>query len=390
MFKSITINYTKEAHTLGNIVECLLFYDNVNLIISKIEDLPSLWSKIGTDGLIRFLQYGLHLFIPTHVFAFGDFLKKYENIHLVTLNNVEMLYRVCEKSVKEFYASDTLTEEQKQLVNKYYDISESFSYSDDVRTSVINDICHRFVHKDIIQFQLKEINSDISMFDPKYKYEFKTVADGFVFDTNLLNGELEESAKKNGYPDMCFKHSSLVLRMAEIYGTMEFAAKMDSSLSVSPAESIIVSCKQNDILTKYRTEDNEIKNFEKCLLSSFPNVSDVVDVGCKSIDDICRLLDCAQEFKEWKNSLPNEKDFLTEYQKALKDNISWLQRTPGKITRFIITAALGGIPLVGSVLGPLSSGLDTFLLDKLINGGWKPAQFVNGELKRFVNLDEKS
>lgn len=384
MFNSITINYNEKTHTLGNIVECLLFYDDVYLIISSVDDLPSLWSKIGVDGLIRLREYGLHLFMSTNVAAHGSFFKNAEDIQFVSLANEDMLHRVCEKAVKQYYDNDLLNNEQRLIVEQYYRVSESFSYSSDTRSAVLNDVCNHFLHKEILQCQLKEIDSCISMFNPRNRYEFRQVANGFVFDTNMSIGILEEQTTRAGYIDMSFKHVSLLLKMTEVYGIMEFAAKMNSSLSVSPTESIIVSCKQKDILTKYRVEEEQIKNFEKVMVSSFSNVANTIDKGNKSIDDICTLLDCAQDFKKWKKSLPDENDFVVEYQKALNENIPWLQRQSGKVTRFFVTSAIGLIPVVGNIAGTLVGALDNFLLDKWITGTWKPAQFVNGELKRFV------
>ena len=384
MFNSITINYNEETHTFGNLVECLLFYDDVYLIISRVEDLPSLWSKIGVNGLVRLRDYGLHLVMSTNVFAYGSFFKNAEDIQLVTLANEDMLRRVCEKAVKSYYNNDLLNNEQRLIVEQYYKVSESFSYSNDVRSTLLNDVYKHFLHKEILQCQLKEIDSHISMFNPQNKYEFRPVANGFVFDTNMSIGILEEQAKQAGYIDMSFKHASLLLKMAEVYGNMEFAANKNSSLSVSPSESIIVSCKQKDILTKCRLEKEQIINFEKVIVSSYSNVANAIDKGNKSIDDICMLLDCAQGFKEWKKSLSDENDFIVEYQKALNDNIPWLQRQSGKVTRFFVTSVIGLIPGVGSIAGPLVSALDNFLLDKWITGAWKPSQFVNGELKKFV------
>ena len=384
MFNSITINYNDKTHTLGNLVECLLYYNDVYLIISKVEDLPSLWSKIGVDGLIRLREYGLHLFMSTNVAAYGSFFKNAEDIQFVSLANEDMLHRVCEKAVKQYYDNDLLNNEQRLIVEQYYKVSESFSYSSDTRSAVLNDVCNHYLHKEILQCQLKEIDSCISMFNPRIRYEFRPVANGFVFDTNMSIGILEEQTKRAGYIDMSFKHASLLLKMTEVYGIMEFAAKMNSSLSVSPTESIIVSCKQKDILTKYRVEEEQIKNFERVMVSSYSNVANVIDMGNKSIDDICTLLDCAQDFKKWKKSLPDENDFILEYQKALNDNIPWLQRQSGKVTRFFVTSAIGLIPGVGNIAGPLVGALDNFLLDKWISGAWKPSQFVNGELKKFV------
>lgn len=384
MFESIVVKYNKQCHTLGNIIECLLFYDEVNLIIDKIEDLPSLWSKIGIDGLIRLRNYGLHLYMATNTIGCGNITGRGEDIYYLNLCGESMRHRVCEKAVKDFYGTEMLDIEKQKIVQLYHDSSEDFTYSKEVRDSVHCDIYQNFLHKEILHAQLKEINSSISMFDSSRKYDFRQVDEGFVFNTNLLTGELEEEAKQQGYTDMRFKHAQFLIKLNEVYGVMELAAQKSSSLSVSPAESIIISCKQKDVLSRYTSDVCQIREFEKLGVSSFASIAEVVDSGEKSIDDICTLLDSAQEFKTWKRSLSSESDFLVEYNNALKSNLPWVQRLPIKWARFIVTSAVGLIPAVGSIAGPILSGFDAFVLDKWQVGGWKPAQFVNGMLKRFV------
>jgi len=390
MFDSIVIKYNKRYHSLGNLIECMLFYDEVNLIIDKIEDLPSLWSQAGIDSLIRLKDYGLHLYMSTNTIGCGDITGKCEDIYYFHLDGESMRHRICEKAVKDFYGLEVLDNDKQMIVQQYYEESDDFTYSEEVRDAVHNDIYRHFLHKEILQAQLKEINSSISMYDPSQKYEYRQVSNGFIFDTNLRTGELEEKAKQQGYTDMRFKHAPFIIKLNEVYGIMELAAQKNSSLSVSPAESIIISCKQKSILSQYVNEASLIANFERLEVSQFSNIAEVVDSGEKSFAEILNLLDKAKEFKKWKSSLPNESDFLVEYHNALKSNLPLVQRLPVKWLRYLITTGLGMIPVAGLIAGPAATGLDTFLVDKWKVGEWKPAQFVNGELKKFVLMQQSS
>lgn len=390
MFNSITIKYDKQTHTLGNIVECLLFYDSVCLIIDNRTDLPTLWSKIGIEGLERLRDYGLHLFVATNMPGCGGLNGKSEDVYLMSAFSYSMRQRVCDVAVKEFYGVETLDAGQQKIANHYFDIFEEFTIPERVRDAVHDDIYTYYVHKEILQSQLREINSSISMFDPRNKYEFKRLDQGFVFDTNIRTGELEEQAHALGYHDMCFRHASLLNKMTSLYGVMELAAQKDSSLSVTPAESLIISCKQKSIISRYSQETQQIADFEKYEVSEFADIAKVIDDGGKTIDEILELLDSAQEFKKWKSSLPNESDFLLEYRKALQANLPWVQRLSGKIVRFIISSGIGAIPFVGAIAGPIVGGFDAFVVDKWQHGMWKPAQFVNGSLKIFTELKEEA
>ena len=81
--------------------------------------------------------------------------------------------------------------------------------------------------------------------------------------------------------------------------------------------------------------------------------------------------------------MPDTADFILEYQKAMSAQLPWVQRTPIKVLRFLITNVAGFIPVVGNVV----SAFDTFVVDKWKAGGWKPAQFVTGNLKKFMDIN---
>lgn len=372
-------------------MESLLFYDKVYLIISERTDLPLLWSKIGVDGLDRLKAYGLQIIMSSNIFAYGKLpVDGGEGLHRISLNGESLRHRILVKAALDFYNVQILNKEQEMLVQHYMDISAEYTYTKRIEDAVRDDIYQHFVHKEILQAQLKEINSPLSMYDPKNKYEFTHTINGCEHDINLATNELEEQAYQAGFPDMRFRLETFLIKIAEMYGVMEFAANNESSLSVSPAESLIVSCKQQDIFKRYSQDSTQIANFERLEVSQFSNIAEVVDSGEKSFTEILNLLDKAQEFKKWKSCLPNESDFLVEYQNALKSNLPLVQRLPVKWLRYLITTGLGMIPVAGLIAGPAATGLDTFLLDKWTIGGWKPAQFVNGELKKFVEMQQRA
>ncbi len=46
-----------------------------------------------------------------------------------------------------------------------------------------------------------------------------------------------------------------------------------------------------------------------------------------------------------------------------------MQRLPARVIRFIITTAIGAIPLAGMIAGPVADAIDSFVLDRLRFGG---------------------
>ena len=382
MFHSITINLDHTNHTFGNIVECLLFYDEVNLIVG-IDGMAKLWRAIGPNDLQRLCDYGLHIYVLIDPITCAAIPGQGEDIWTFFLQNEDMRQRVFEKALKELYGTEQLGAEQKNIASRYRELSNEYRHSNKALAEVHEDIYKHFVHKKILQAQLEEIGSSMSMFDPANKYEFRPAKKGFVYRTNLLCGELEEQAKRAGYDDMYFRHQRFLMEMGEVYSLMYFAAEKESTLCTSSSQSLIMSCKQKDMLERRLGEQITITNFEKIETNSFNDLVGAVDSREKTIGEIVELLDVAQEFKQWKRDLPDTADFILEYQKAMSAQLPWVQRTPIKVLRFLITNVAGFIPVVGNVV----SAFDTFVVDKWKAGGWKPAQFVTGNLKKFMDIN---
>lgn len=380
MFNSITINYDKVTHTLGQIVECLLFYDEVNLII-KQDCLPDLWQHIGFEGLDRLREYGLVLYVATNAIACGKFPMCGEDVYYACLYSADMHYRVCEKSLKAFFETEKLDREQTKIVKHYVDITQEFEFSNNALAAVHEDIYEHFIHKEILQQQLREINSSISMFDRANKYEFRKLEKGFVFDTNMATGEMELKAAQCGQPSFRFRHKGLLLSMVEVYGLMDFSMQRNSVLYSSPAQSLIVSCKQRNVLDRYNKDKRTIEDFERAEVHPFTSIAEVIDSGSKSLEDIVDLLNAAREFKVWKSQLSDEKSFVEEFDRAMKAELPWTQRIVGKVLRFLFTQGVGFLSVP---MGVVANGLDSLIVNNLGCGGWKPAQFVNGELKCFM------
>lgn len=384
MFNTITINFDDKTHTLGNVVECLLFYDEVNLIVG-IEGLAKLWRVIGVEDFDKLCNYGLRIFILIDPVTCADIPGHGEDIWTFFLDKKDMRQRVCEKALGVLHETEHLDTAQMRVATHYQELSEEYRHSPEAIKAVHDDIYYHFVHKKILQAQLEEIGSSVSMFDAANQYEFRPVSKGFAFKTNMLCGELEEQAKQAGYEGMFFKHQRFLMEMTEVYSLIYFAAEKDSSILTTPSQSLMASCKQKDLLEKSCTELRVIQEFERLETNTFINLVSAVDSGEKSSAEIFELLDAAQEFKQWKRDLPDAADFLHEYQNAMLSKLPWVQRTSGKVLRFIINIAAG---LAHPAVGVASSAFDAFVLDKWKAGGWKPAQFVTGNLKKFLAVNQ--
>jgi hypothetical protein len=72
------------------------------------------------------------------------------------------------------------------------------------------------------------------------------------------------------------------------------------------------------------------------------------------------------QFRNWFHGLHSHdiRDVMKEYVSILQQ-MPWTSKTPAKLFRFVTTAGLGLIPVVGPVLGTVAGGIDAFVVDQL-------------------------
>lgn len=384
MLQSLIIDFEPQCHTEGDLIESLLYYDEVHLIVS-MEGLEYLWRVIGIDMLEHLKEYGLKLHIATNHIGFADFPNWGEDVQFFYLQNQNTQERIIEKSIRNLCKENTFQKiDYNYWKNYYIDNSVVFEYSDMALSGLHEDVYKNDIHKKILQAQLEELGIQISMF--RNKYEFRPIKNkGFVFKTNLQTGELELMAKEKN-TDFVFKHGNLLLKMAKIYGLMLYSAELNSSIYTTPCQSLMISCKQRDIIEKYQKEQLSFRNFEIINSIESRGIATAINSKEKSWKEVYMLLDQAQGFKRWKKELSSDSDFVREFQKEVEKNVPWVKRAPFKFIRLLSTTLLGTLLGNGIAGSLLASAFDLYVIDKWKIGQWEPGQFVTGPLKKFTNV----
>jgi hypothetical protein len=132
--------------------------------------------------------------------------------------------------------------------------------------------------------------------------------------------------------------------------------------------------------------------FQETVVEDVPSVRDVVNSGKRSFRDVARLVRQAEKFKEWLQKQGGTEDLRDSYCKEVA-HLDWADRLPPKSMRFLMMTAAGlavsavTSPVVAAAVTTALSASDTFLLDKLLKG-WKPNQFIEGPLKKFLRSSE--
>jgi hypothetical protein len=165
-------------------------------------------------------------------------------------------------------------------------------------------------------------------------------------------------------------------------------SQMSAEIALSPIRSAVLKCRFAGILKRRLGSEEKIEAFHEFVIGDSSSVREAVNSGARNFSDVMRLLESAQQFKDWIQDRPDDADLRREYCRSIS-HVDWADLLPTKSIRWSIFAAanialgLATTPIAGIVGGLGLSALDSLLLDKIIKG-WRPNQFIEGDLRRFV------
>jgi hypothetical protein len=235
---------------------------------------------------------------------------------------------------------------------------------------------------------------------PEYKvpedlrFRIERQNQGFYVDTNVDFVSLNESYHKVVPAAHSSMNEAYVLAMLQgAYEATYFAATLDSEIAVAPIERVVQAQAVEAIVRRRTHSEAQINSFVELTLADTRAIREAVNSGAVPFASIVKLLDSTDKFRDWLRKQPAEVDLLRAYyQETIKD--SWAERLPAKSARWGIFTGVGlavdviGGGGLGTLAGVAVSAVDSFLADKLIKG-WKPHQFVEGDLKSLIGQARK-
>lgn len=105
----------------------------------------------------------------------------------------------------------------------------------------------------------------------------------------------------------------------------------------------------------------------------------MLDSGQRTFKEFLAFLDKADRFKGWMKQVNPDEGLVATYIKDVSTK-GWVESLEGKTLRYILTTALGA---TGPLAGLVGGFIDTFLLDRLIQG-WRPNHFVDSRYAPFL------
>jgi hypothetical protein len=406
MFEKIVIrrhDTSNDVIDAGRLAEALLFYSNVHLLLDS-GGLTGLVKQIGADQLLSLLRdkritttfvrdflgthtetpfFGppKHKFIAATLHAYADG-RPVRNRHRIQDSFARALGegRVAKAKAEKFMRYTEFTDYVPANTPPAEDLTR-------LATRDLDDASYvRSVVETVVRSEA-----------PGYRFPsewYFGVADSygeFIVHSNLDFAAINvESRKRRNSKDDIVTVPWLLEHVLDVRGDLHFASEYMAELATDPLRSQLIQIKFDEFMRRHVKSMDDVGSFQTVQLQNALAIREAINSGSRTFSEFMGVLERADRFREWLQRLNPDAQLLNEYYREVTRD-SWAQGLPGKVSRFAFFT-LGGVVVdtllpmggLGTAIGVTISAVDAFWLDRLTKG-WRPNQFIDGPLKRFVD-----
>ncbi len=392
MFDSICIrnqSLNDVSIDMGFLAEAMLFYSDV-LILAREQMIEQLVMTFKPEVLLEFLEAGYLKIIYEHELTgiqtrnSGSSQERYSGIKFHSpshsLQHVApiVFQKVSGKSGRG-----------RRFANRFTQKVEAITRDNDVlldfRSDLSDSVFINSVVRKLIQFYAPEYELPnplvFEVYEDGKEYSIETNID-FIEINKIYHLHIPPS---HSSIDRAFFLSHVLTTIDNLY----FASTLNSDIALNSIESEILVTKVNGILNQYNTHISQLRTFQDFIFDDGRAISEAINTGQRSFKDLLKILEHADKFKTWVKSKSPDVNLVKEYfREATKS--SWIDILPGKSLRWVFFTGSGlaidaiGAGGIGTAIGLGLNAADSFILDRILKG-WKPNNFIDGPIKRFLN-----
>lgn len=384
MFEKVCIKSKKAGKQKIDIVfliDTMLFYGEVNVLVYR-DELATLLTYFGEDLLAELITAGrIKLHIRQELFGVPAVPVENSTHYgcLITQKKNESLSSVLYEAHQSIIRNST---KSIAFSDRFSKLTSTFLYIPEIKDHIVNDFFNKQYIQNAIPQLLKlsvpeytipqdlifEIEEDTKQIMP-----FETYSINSNIDVDLINKIRSE--KGISYP---FDYAGFMLALMESRGDNYIAGQFESELVTDKDYSSLIGLQLTDAIQKSLRSEEQINLFNEHILTEYPSIGDAFINRTISGKELIKLLVEGDKFREWLKNVPIDSNLINKYiEEITKETLAdkkWI-----KGTRFAVTQLFGLIPVVGNIV----SGIDTFLVEKLLKG-WKPNHFIDKELKPLL------
>lgn len=382
MFESISIMPNRIRNSpidIGELAERMLYYKQVHVFVGK-EELKTLFEFADVDLLVEFMKRGT---LKIH-----NKRKHYGVMHRTDIGpNVYMSdfvykqdYDLKDFIYEAYFQFSNDKEKSKKAASKLYKYIGIYDAPNEFAKQIDIDLHDSELMKTIIAENIKYYLPHEPFQKDDIIFEIERTYDQLV----IINSNID--TKRFPFLDP----ASILLNVGTAFDKIKIIGNYNTEISCPELDSRIIATKFNSIIQKSTRSDTELNYFKHAVYNNGPSIKEVINSKERTLEEFLALLDVAERFKNWLTDLDENGNLINEYLKSLGEK-TWIQSTKSKAIRFYLVQGASTIlkatgSLKAIVTGLALSAFNTFLVDKLIKD-WKPNQFIENEIKTFVNGD---
>jgi len=215
----------------------------------------------------------------------------------------------------------------------------------------------------------------------------RTHGDLFTIETNFNLHEADIYHRRLIPDAQPLTESRILIDIFSTGTERRLAASLSAEMGVSPETSDIAQISFSQLLERRNASEAQRVAFQECVLNDGRAISAAVNANHRNFDDVLKVAPAARDLKQWTAGKSHDVGLLKEYVQAIS-KLDWIDKLPAKALRWFIFTGGGALlgclpPPIGNIASTAVSAAE-FLVDKPARG-WKPNQFVEGPLKKFIS-----
>lgn len=391
MFEYVCVHPKEPEGTkfdLGLLAESLIFYGKVYLVIPA-NALPGLIQQIGPDLLLELISEGyFHILYMDKVIGAltkntGTPFELYEMwIAHTDLMKLEI------NSQQAFISATGKSGKGRRLSRRFLQHVKIIEYPKEILKNIHWEMQEGVYIEEYIRRLIKRNQTSTFANLSQLKYRFIEIPGrGFQLKTNLNLSAMREAGINTSELE---KPVSILAHYGKIVADMSIWAQLNSEVALTPRQTDVLSARVDKLLERCSVASINISSFQDFVFDDARAIREVINQGGREFRDIIPIIQRARKFRDWLSAHQPDTNLLKAYHKEVRTD-TWIDRLPVKFARWFIFTGVGvGIELmggggVGIAGGVVLSVLDSFFLDKIVKG-WKPNQFIEGPLTRFLEI----
>jgi hypothetical protein len=378
---------------LGVLAESLIFYGEVHIVLTH-SSLKGLLAQLGPELLIELaVEKYLHVSYIDHGFIIftankGTPRERHDAGFAHPRHN-----DVASVAQEEFIRVIGKQGRGRRLANKFSNAVGTVAYPTTIPTSVTRDMQEGIYLEAYVRRRLARANPSISeslLREISYRYSL-VPGEGYRLETNV---NLQELRTKGIDVSDIADQASVLAHYGTIVADTSIWAGLQTEVAVTTRQEDALTSRVDSLLQRSSNSQDQLEAFQAFVFDDGRALREAINWNPSEFRSLLPVADKARRFRKWLANQPPEVDLVKAYYKEVVAD-SWIDRLPGKSSRWSLFTAAGiGIDLlgaggVGTVGAAALSAFDSFLLDRLVKG-WKPNQFVEGPLRKFVYSRSKS